>query len=464
MASRFAHFVKGLRYLMALLLIVPAVLLLAVGPRAGGALPSDRVIVDYWEKWTGEEEALLRQIVDLFNNTLGKEKGIYVRCLSTSSVNQKTLISTAAGVPPDIAGLWDTNVAQFAALDALEPLDDLAAEYGITADTYKPVFWQTCRYDNKLYALVSTPYDVALHYNKKIFHDNADRLRRAGLDPDRAPQTIAELDAYAAALDQIGPNGQIKLAGYLPLEPGWYINYTCLWFDGSWWDDTAKRFTFTSPAVVASFDWIQSYSRKLGKSAVSDFRSGLGNFDSPQNAFLAGTVAMVQQGTFLANFIHNLKPSMDGQWAAAPFPSVRPGLNNVTYCNTDVFVIPRGAVHKREAFEFIAFVNRQENMEKLCNMHCKISPLAKVSDDFLNHHKNPYIRLFESLAQSPNAHAAAPVPILPEVGEELSNMVQRIALLEISPAAGLADIQPRLQKKYDDFQARQVRRRVMQTK
>ncbi len=47
----------------------------------------------------------MRVIVDDFNNTVGAEKGIYVRYVSSSTINQKTLVATAAGVPPDIAGL-----------------------------------------------------------------------------------------------------------------------------------------------------------------------------------------------------------------------------------------------------------------------------------------------------------------------------------------------------------------------
>src|SRR5581483_7351964 len=82
------------------------------------------------------------------------------------------------------------------------------------------------------------------------------------------------------------------------------------------------------------------------------------------------------------------------QWAAAPFPSAVPGLNDVTYATFDTLVIPRGAKHKREAFEFIAYVNEQKVMEKLCKMHSKNSPLTAVSDDFLEHNKNPYIDVF----------------------------------------------------------------------
>ena len=60
--------------------------------------PKGRVVVTYWEKWTGEEAAQMQVIVDDFNKSVGKEKGIFVQYISMSSVNQKTLVATAAGV------------------------------------------------------------------------------------------------------------------------------------------------------------------------------------------------------------------------------------------------------------------------------------------------------------------------------------------------------------------------------
>ena len=99
-----------------------------------------------------------------------------------SDIHQKTLVSTAAGVPPDVAGLWDGQVARYASNDALEPLDDLARAYGITPDYYKPVFWDACTYQGRLCALISTPAAVALHYNKAAFEANTRELREARLE------------------------------------------------------------------------------------------------------------------------------------------------------------------------------------------------------------------------------------------------------------------------------------------
>jgi ABC-type glycerol-3-phosphate transport system substrate-binding protein len=442
-----------------------------------------RVVVRYWEKWTGKEAEQMMQIVDDFNATVGKEKNIYVQYLSMTNVNQKTLVATAAGVPPDIAGLWDTQIAQFAAIDALEPLDDLAARHGITEDYYKPVYWESCRYEGRLWALVSTPAAVALHYNKRLFGERADQLRAAGLDPSRPPRTLDELDRYAQALDTYrtlpGGKKQILSAGYLPMEPNWYLAFTGYWFGADVYDQKTGRFNLTSPAMLRAYGWIKSYSVRLGKDAMTDFTSGFGQFNSAQNPFLTGAVAMEQQGPWMANYIETLKPTMNRwrfpkeqektlsieqrranyEWGAAPFPTAVPGLTGVTYAGFDVLMIPKGAKHREEAFEFLAYVNRQDVMEKLNELHCKNSPLRQVSRHFLEQHPNPYIGVFEDLASSPNARGVPPVPIWPEVADEMNVAAQKVYLLQAEPEQALAAAQSRLQAKLDDFRARQSARK-----
>src|SRR4051812_27821681 len=92
--------VSPTKAIVLLLLVVPALGLLLFGPSSKQSLPPDRVIVDYWEKWTADEGDQMKQIVDDFNNSVGAQKHIYVRYVSISTINQKTLIATAAGVPP----------------------------------------------------------------------------------------------------------------------------------------------------------------------------------------------------------------------------------------------------------------------------------------------------------------------------------------------------------------------------
>lgn len=472
---------QWLRTLIVVALAACAVALLLFGKSTHrAAVPEGRIVVEYWEKWTGNEEAQMRSIVDSFNETVGREKNIYVRYFSTSAVDQKTLVATAAGTPPDIAGVWDWNVTKFAALDALLPLDDLAREHGITEAYYKPVYWRACHSRGKLYGLVSTPAAIAMHYNRQLFERGAPALRSAGLDPARPPRTLDELDRYAEALTEIAPGGRLVRAGFIPSEPDWYLSYLWMWFDGTIFDPAAGKLTLTDPNVVRAYEWYQSYFRKYGSKTLVDMRSGFGNFDSPQNAFLAEMVAMEQQGPWMANYIEHLRPSMgrlisddkvreltlpieerrkNYAWAVAPFPSAAGATPDVAYCTYDALVIPAGAKHPREAFEFIAYVNRQDVMERLCSLHCKNSPLSKVSEDFVAKHPNPYIGEFERLAAGPGAREVPDLPIWAEVGSELQNNVaQRLALMQTDAKTALAEAQARLQIRYDDFLMNQAAR------
>jgi multiple sugar transport system substrate-binding protein len=472
---------RALKLILISLVIVPAVALIAFGPRGAEDVPDGRVVVEYWEKWTGNEEQQMRQIVDAFNDTVGRDKNIFVRYMSISAINQKTLVAIAAGTPPDVAGLWDSNIVPYAAEDALEPLEEMAARHGIVDGTYKKVYWDACHYDGHLYALVSTPACVALLYNRLAFEQSAADLRAAGLDPTRPPRTLQEMDRYADALTKKDASGRVSRAGYFPLEPGWYVPYTWMWFGGQIWDPATGKLKLTDPKVVAAFDWIANYTRKLGPSAANEFRGGLGNFDSPQNGFLVDYVCMEQQGPWMANYIEHLRPDLQRlrwprdveltkpmldrrqnySWAFTPFPSSVPGLDGVTYATFDSLVIPRGAKHKREAFEFIAYVNRQDVMERLNTLHCKNSPLAKVSRAFLDRHPNPYIQVFEDLANSPNARGVPQIPIWPEIFDELTSVGQAMSVGRVNAEDALAEAQKRLQASLDKYLEKQRQRRQL---
>jgi len=469
------------RIIFALLILCGIAFVIYGAPRRDDKIPADFVVIRYWEKWTGNEGAQMQQIVDDFNRTVGREKKIFVRYMSMSNVDKKTLVAISAGVPPDIAGMWDQQVAQFAALGAIEPLDELATAHGITEQTYTPVYWNGCRYDGKLYALVSTPAAIALHYNRKVFSENAAALRAAGLDPDRPPRTLEEMDRYAEILTKRGPFGRIDRAGYLPLQ-SWYVPFTSYWFGQEIFDPKTQKFQLDAPQFIRAFEWIQSYSRKMGAKPIQDFISAhpQDNFDTPQNPFLTDTLIMQQQGPWQANYIDHLNPSMSRvlvpkdqeptlprrtdnySWAVAPFPSAVPGLEDVSFCSFDALMIPTGTKHKNEAFEFIAYVNRQNVCEKLNMLHCKNTQLRSVSRNFIAKHPNPYIDVFQKLAASPNARGVPPVPIWPQVAKELNDAGQAVALENADPREVLTRAQARLQAEYDRFRAIDLKRREQQ--
>jgi ABC-type sugar transport system permease subunit/ABC-type glycerol-3-phosphate transport system substrate-binding protein len=398
---------------------------------SGDLRVAGRVHVVYWEKWTGFEKDAIQSVVDDFNRSQDR---IFVDLLSVSVIRQKTLLATAGGNPPDLAGLPNDSVVEFAEKNALTPLEDLANGTNVTRERYVPILWDMCVHRGHLWSVPTTPVIVALHWNKGLFE-------QAGLDPDRPPRSLAELDAFAKKLTKRSADGQIETMGFLPSEPGHWPEAWGYFFGGSL-ADGGHDLTLDSPENVHAYEWVQGYAKEYGPQALLTFRSSFGRWGSAQNAFISGKVAMVLEGVWLANFIDIYNPSM--RWGAAPFPSVSPVDEPVSIANSDMIVIPRGAKHPKEAFEFIRYLAEQGPIEKLSLLHGKTSPLLDVSDSFFARHKNPYIRMFQTLSQSRNTIRFPYTGVWNQLTSEFATAFDRVWLLEATPREALAQVQERV--------------------
>lgn len=409
-----------------------------------------KIHLAYWEKWSGVEAEAMQETVNQFNRSQDK---IVVEFLSTSQVDRKTIVATAGGDPPDLAGLWVYNVYSFADRNALLPLDDfIRAEKSTPAqwlDWYEPVYADMCNYRGNVWAMPTAPSATALHWNKRLF-------REAGLDPDRPPRTVAELDDFTEKLTKRDPQtGAIRQLGFLPQEPGWFAWAFPLWFGGRLWD--GQRITIgADPRNRECYRWVESYTRRYGLDAVRSFTSGFGAFASPQNPFYSGKVAMVLQGVWTDNYIGQFAPGLD--YGVAAWPTAAPGLDNFTVADLDVLTIPRGARHPREAWEFIKFassanLNAQSRdelrgVELLCYLQKKNSPLREWSPFFEQHHPHRYIDVFRQLARSPHAVHIPKLGIWQEYRRELDLAFEATRLLTQPPEEALAFCQQRVSQSW----------------
>jgi len=391
-----------------------------------------RIRLEYWEQWTGFEGAAMQKVVDQFN---ASQNRIRVVKQTISDVNQRFLVAVSGNTPPDISSIYYVSIPSYAEKGALLDLDTLAKEYNIKEEDYLPVFRRMCTYKGHLYALPTTASTLALHYNKKLF-------REAGLDPEKPPRTLLELDRMAEKLTQYDEHGRIKVMGFSPSEPGWWPQIWGSWFGGDIWD-YRETLTVNSEAYIKAMEWAQGYAKKYGVDHLQTFQSGFGNFSSPQNPFLSGLVAMELQGVWMHNFIEKYKPDLE--YGVAPFPSAIPGLENVSMVETDILVIPSNAPHPKEAFEFLAFTQRQEILEQLCLDHRKFTPLTRVSPEFWAKHPNKYIRIFYALARSPHAAIYPLLPIFNVINDELGSTYTQIWLLKKNPREALNDLQANLE-------------------
>ena len=405
--------------------------------KTGREITQERVRVTYWEKWSGFEGQPIKDAVDNFNR---RQDSIYIELIAQGDISQKVRIATAGGDPPDLAGLYSFDVPVFASQNALVPLDDMINECGIGPATYVPAYWRLCTYRGRARVLPTAPSTLALHWNKKLF-------REAGLDPDRPPRTLNELDEYAEKLTKKDRNGHLIQIGFLPSEPGWWKYSWGFWFGAELWDGK-DRITANSPEHLAAMKWVKSYVDKFGYLELDRFKKTFGGFSSPDNAFFTGKVAMEIQGVWMANFIARYAPE-DFEWGAAAFPSAVPGLENVSIAEADVIGIPRGAKHPKEAFEFIKFMATPEGMEILCRGQVKNSPLTRTSSRWERDHTNPYIGLFSDLARSPNCKRTPPICIWLEYKLAFDRAFDDVWTGRKNPEEALDELQKEMQRRFD---------------
>jgi multiple sugar transport system substrate-binding protein len=391
-----------------------------------------RVTVVYWEKWTGAEADEMRKVINAFN---ASQDRIFVKYLTISAVDSKTMLAVAGGDPPDLAGMWLDQLCQFADANAVTDLSDMAAKAGLNRDYYIPAIWNGLNYRGKLWGLPTTPAWVGLHVRK-------DLVPAKYASPETFPKTFEDLDAFANEITKKNPDGSLKLAGFLPSDPGWWNWAWPGLFGGKLID--GDQLTINSEENVRAFEWIAGYTKRFGAKEVTTFQSGFGAFASPQDPFMAGKVATEVNGVWKGYYISQFTPNL--QWFAVPipYPRARPDLEGHAMLNEDIITIPKGSKHPKEAFEFIRYLESQSVMEHLCVAHGKDTPLAKVSDWFYKAHPNPYIRMFEGLGRSPRAMAAPQIGILPQLRAEMDVVFQEVSTGEKAPRPALDEAQTRL--------------------
>jgi ABC-type glycerol-3-phosphate transport system substrate-binding protein len=403
----------------------------------------DRIVVRYWEKWTGFEAEAMRVIVNDFN---ASQTRIFVDYSTVSQLDRKLMLATGGGAPPDVAGVWSRMTPVYAENNALMPLDRMAAKAGIRRENYIDVFWRISSHRDHLWAVPCTPSCLALVWNKKLF-------REAGLDPERPPRSMAELEEFNMKLLRRRPDGSIQSIGFLPNQPDWWPAMWGYWMGGQLWDGD-RKVTADAPENLQAYDWIASYPKRFGAASLLNLGDGFGNFASPQNPFFSGRMAMMLQGVWIYSFIKNYAPA-DFEWGVAPFPVSDPDrLKNFTMVECDGLAVPAGAKHPNEAFEFIKYVNTPRVMEKLCLGQRKFTPLRESSPEFFRDHPNPYIKEFIELAKSPNAFFVPRMTTWNEYENDMRNAFSRIWAGQSSAAEALHDVQQREQANLDRRMAR----------
>jgi multiple sugar transport system substrate-binding protein len=159
----------------------------------GGA--SAPVTIEFWNYWDGNNAKAISDLISRFNRT---HPNIRVKNVTFPWGNlfEKMQVARAGGdLPPVAAG----DIAWMANLNRSGALVDITATVrrNVNTNDFYPELLRYGRYRGKIQALPVSTNNLALFYNKDLF-------QRAGLNPNRPPQTWEQVREYAKRIAALG--------------------------------------------------------------------------------------------------------------------------------------------------------------------------------------------------------------------------------------------------------------------
>jgi len=310
------------------------------------------------------------------------------------------------GGPPDCMAQWESVIPAWAERGALTPLDTLMPpdEWHALRDRLYTAVRDIGMYKGHFYGLSTGMNIWAVYYRP-------DHFREAGLDPDKFPKTLEDLDAAADKLFQYDSAGRITRIGF---SPRWLVQYVAV-FGGSLYDPATDRLTFTNPKNVEALEWITGRADKYGFERILQFESGLSTTMQASWPFISGAFSMVLDGQWRVEQLAKFAPELE--YRVAPIPPPKGGKPLACWSNGNFMIIPSGARHKEGAWAFMRFWSGVDNPERAAEFYTwggwlPITPevaAAPVYQAYCN--KYPQFRTFLEVMASPNVQVTPPVPV-----------------------------------------------------
>lgn len=192
--------------------------------------------------------------------------------IPSGELQAKLTTAVVAGTPPAAVDLPPGWTKQLQAAGLLVSVDDLFKRDKLTKDEFSPGLWRQMSFLGKVWFMPGQQAnaDFILFWNKAHF-------REAGLNPERGPETIAELESMLPKLTR-ERGGEFERVGMIPWDLYGHGNTIQAWgraFGGVFYDESRDELTFTHPRIQRAVEWYTGWASRLNAARVIAFRSSV---------------------------------------------------------------------------------------------------------------------------------------------------------------------------------------------
>lgn len=352
---------------------------------------------------------------------------------SLTQTNQKLLAAVAAGTPPDLVSNHYYYFPRYASQGLLEPLEPYYAKAGLNPDSiFFPSALEVSSYQGTLYSASQFLYSRALIYNRGLF-------QKAGLDPNKPPETWDQLVEYAKRMT-VWDGANLDTAGFgAPRidEKEHLVTFFIMmvWQQGGdILSPDRSKITLATPEGIRA---LQYYADLFQKHRVSTPSFGAGT-SNEQKPFARGKAGMIMGGNFDLVFMRQTAHDIDFGAAFLPRPQ---GGQYVSLVDSFNLALLRSSKVKEAAWKLIEFTSSVEAQASFSRLSFNFPARREAAEDPF-FHSDPGLQVF---SDSMNVgRAIPPVPAWSEAQDALASALEAALIGQKQPADALAEAEKKI--------------------
>jgi len=184
--------------------------------------------------------------------------------------DDKLVSAIAGGEPPDAMVVGGQAVSSWSTRGLVQAIDSYLGKAKIAEADYWAPSWRQHLWKGKTWALpFNSDANFAMLWNKQVFQE-------AGLNPEKGPQTVDELEDMHKRLTKREGGSFVRLGIHPPWDTYGRPNsiYTWGWvFGAEFYDEKAQKVTADHPLAVKALEWMVDWTKRNGGyDEVENFR------------------------------------------------------------------------------------------------------------------------------------------------------------------------------------------------
>lgn len=367
---------------------------------------SQRKVVRFWG--VGREGEVAAELIADFTRER-PDIAVEVQKFPFISAHEKLLTAFAGETLPDVCQLGNTWVPEFHALDALEPLDEFAANSGdISSGDFFAGILDANRVDGALFG-------VPWYVDTRLFYYRRDLLAEAGFD---APATTwTQWEQQLAAIKQLA--GADRYAVLLPTNEFEPLLTFALQRPAPLLRDEGRWGNFRSDDFRATLDFYSSLFER-GWAPKASYTQISNVWDELANGYFSFYISGPWN---IAEFRKRMPARLKDAWMTAAMPG--PDGPGAGIAGGSSLVIFRTGRHKPESWALIEYLTRPATQQRFYELTGDM-PSRRSAWELPALAHSPYARAFRE--QLDRVRSPPKVPEWERIANEMKLMGERVAL------------------------------------